>query len=136
MDLDSEASQSEIQSFAVQEETVTEEREDNTQIEEEKVIKEKPEPKPAAESDNGGDGEKESPIESSFEPNNSCDSERLELQLSSADNGPLHIEEREDSPVNAAAPQSSLLENGVSGINSEKQDLNSPHKVCYFICMC
>lgn len=138
-DLDAGSSHSEVHSSAVQEETAeglagTEQREENSEVGEEKVIKEEPEPKPAAESDNKGDGEKAPPSESSCELNNSCDSESLELQLSAADNGPLHIEETEDSPVTAAAPKPNGLENGdVSGFNSDTKDMNIPHKVCHLI---
>ncbi|XP_037629869.1 bridging integrator 2a isoform X1 [Sebastes umbrosus] len=101
--------------------------ESNEVEEEEKGVKEEEsEPKPPAESDNKGDGEKAPPSESSSELNNSCDdSESLELQLSAADAGPLHIEEREDSPVDTPKPNG--LENGeVSGLSSK--DLSIPPK--------
>lgn len=96
-------------------------------MEEEKAVKEE-EPEPPAESDNKG--EKAPPSESSSELNNSCDSESLELQLSAADDIPLHIEEREDSPVHLDAPKPNGLENG---LNSDTKDLSTPHKVCHEI---
>ncbi|XP_055366085.1 bridging integrator 2a isoform X2 [Betta splendens] len=126
-DPDAEASHGETPSFAAQEETVTEQADDSTQVEEEKVIKEEAEPKPAAEPDNRGDGERASPRESGCGLSDSCDSESLEVQLSAADDGPLHIEETDESPGPAAAPQPNPLENGLCG--AETQDRNSPHKV-------
>ncbi|XP_070767202.1 bridging integrator 2a [Enoplosus armatus] len=102
--------------------------EDSNQVEEEKDMKEEEsEPKPPAESDTKGDGEKASPSESSSELNNSCDSESLELQLSAADCGPLHIEE--GSLEDLDTPKPNGLKNGdVSGFNSDTKDLNIPHK--------
>lgn len=101
-------------------------QEDGNQVEEEKNVKEEEsEPKPPAESDDRGDGEKALPSASSSELNNSCDSESLELQLSAADDGPLHIEEREDSPVDLNIPKPNGLENGEAcGIKG----LSGPHK--------
>ncbi|GAA6216632.1 bridging integrator 2 [Lates japonicus] len=98
--------------------------EDSSEVEEEKGVKEEEsEPKPPAESDSKGDGEKGPGSESSSELNNSCDSESLDLQLSAADNSPLHIEEREDSPVTVSSPKSNGLKNGeVSGFNSDTKD--------------
>lgn len=130
-------------SSAVQEETAAgmaaaelKSGEGHSQVEEEKVIKKESEPNPAAESDNKGDGEKAPPSESSYELNNSCDSVSLELQLSAADTGPLHIEEREDSPATLDTPKPNGLENGVvSGFNSDTKDLNISHKVSHFISM-
>ncbi|XP_054465196.1 bridging integrator 2a [Anoplopoma fimbria] len=103
--------------------------ENNVDVEEEKGTKEEEsEPKPPAESDPKADGGKALPSESSSELNNSCDSESLELQLSAADDGPLHIEEREDSPVNLNIPKPNRLENGeASGLHPDK-DLSLPHK--------
>lgn len=100
--------------------------EDSSQVEEEKkgLKEEESEPKPAAESDNKGDGEKAPPSESSSELNNSCDSESIDEQLSAADNGPLHIEEGEDNPADFSAG----LENGKV---SEVKELSIPHKVCH-----
>ncbi|KAE8292868.1 Bridging integrator 2 [Larimichthys crocea] len=97
--------------------------EDSSQVEEEKkgLKEEESEPKPAAESDNKGDGEKAPPSESSSELNNSCDSESIDEQLSAADNGPLHIEEGEDNPADFSAG----LENGKV---SEVKELSIPHK--------
>ncbi|XP_018535066.1 bridging integrator 2a [Lates calcarifer] len=97
--------------------------EDSSEVEEGKGVKEEEsEPKPPAESDKG-DGEKGPGSESSSELNNSCDSESLDLQLSAADNSPLHIEEREDSPVTVSSPKSNGLKNGeVSGFNSDTKD--------------
>uniref|UniRef100_A0A3Q1KGD2 BAR domain-containing protein n=1 Tax=Anabas testudineus TaxID=64144 RepID=A0A3Q1KGD2_ANATE len=138
-DLDAESSHSETNRSAVQEETAAgtaaaelKSGEGNGQVEEEKFTKEEPEPKPAAESESKGDGEKAPPSESSYELNNSCDSVSLELQLSAADNGVLHIEEREDSPVTLDTPKPNGLENtAVSGVNSDTNDINISHKVCH-----
>lgn len=141
-DLDTESNHSEIHSSAAQDDTAEETAgnqlkpdEDSSQVEEEKDRKEEEsEPKPPAESDNKRGAEKAPPSESSSELNNSCDSESLELQLSAADNGLLHIEEREDSPVTLDIPKPNGLENGeVSGFNSEAQELSVPHKVCHLI---
>ncbi|CAB1414847.1 unnamed protein product [Pleuronectes platessa] len=53
----------------------------------------------------------------------------LKEMLSAADTGPLHIEEREDSPVTLSTLKSNGLENReVSGLNSDTKDLGSPHK--------
>uniref|UniRef100_A0A673CQL4 Bridging integrator 2a n=1 Tax=Sphaeramia orbicularis TaxID=375764 RepID=A0A673CQL4_9TELE len=122
-DLDAGSSHSEAQSVPAEEggaaetpENELKQGEDSNQEEEKKSMKEeKSELKPPAESDNKEDGEKAPPSDSS-ELSNSCDSESLELQLSAADNSPLHIEEREDSPAALSAPKSNGLENGeVSG---------------------
>ncbi|XP_040915745.1 bridging integrator 2a [Toxotes jaculatrix] len=131
-DLDSESSHSEIHSSPAQEDNTAgmggnelKSGEDGYQVEEEKDVKEEEsEPKPPAESEKG-DGEKAPASESSSELNNSCDSESLELQLSAADNGPLHIEEREDSPVTLDTPKSNGLENG---FKSDSKDPGIPHK--------
>ncbi|XP_051281312.1 bridging integrator 2a [Dicentrarchus labrax] len=114
-DLDAEPSHSEISS--AEEDTAAgtarnELGEDGNQVEEEDRKEEESEPKPPAESENKGDVEKAPPSESSSELNNSCDSESLELQLSAATDGPLHIEEREDSPVAFNPPKPNGLENG------------------------
>ncbi|XP_022619110.1 bridging integrator 2-like isoform X1 [Seriola dumerili] len=100
--------------------------EDGNQVEEEKGVKgEQSEPKPPAESDDKA--EKASASESSSELNNSCDSESLELKLSALDNGPLHIEEREDNQVLLDTQRANGLDNGeVSGFKSEV--LGIPHK--------
>lgn len=96
----------------------------SSQAEEEKGLSEE-EPKPPAESDNKEDGKKAPASESSSELNNSYDSESLDLQLSAADNSPLHIEERDDSPVTLDAPKPNGLENGgVSGFNSDTKDVS------------
>nr|XP_020473427.1 bridging integrator 2 [Monopterus albus]XP_020473428.1 bridging integrator 2 [Monopterus albus] len=135
-DQDAESSHSEICSSPAQEESAVEMAgnelkagEDNNQVNEEKSIKEeKPETKPSAESDNKANGEKAPLSESSSEPNNSCDSESLELQLCAAENS-LHIEEREDSPVMLDTVKPNGLENGdISGFNSEPKDLSISHK--------
>uniref|UniRef100_A0A3P9IW49 Bridging integrator 2a n=1 Tax=Oryzias latipes TaxID=8090 RepID=A0A3P9IW49_ORYLA len=82
------------------------------------------------ESDQKEEPKKDPPSESSSELNNSCDSESLELQLSAADNGQLHIEEEDESPVTSDPPKPNRLENGaVSG--SDTRDLSIPHKVCF-----
>uniref|UniRef100_UPI0037E98AFA bridging integrator 2a n=1 Tax=Semicossyphus pulcher TaxID=241346 RepID=UPI0037E98AFA len=130
-DLDAESSHSETPSSPTQEDAAegTSEKElktgeDGSEVEEEKDVKEE-ESEPPAESDNKGDGEKAPPSDSSSELNNSCDSESLDLQLSAAEVGPLHIEEREDSPVHLGAPKPNGLENG--GV-SELDSLSGPHK--------
>lgn len=97
-------------------------------MEEEDKKEEESEPKPPAESENKGDGEKAPPSESSSELNNSCDSESLDIQLAAAADGPLHIEEREDSPVAFNPPKPNGLENG-----EVSKDLSVPHKVCRLI---
>ncbi|KAM6928765.1 bridging integrator 2a [Lycodopsis pacificus] len=102
--------------------------EDGNDVEEEKATKaEESEAKPPAESDNKGDGRKAPPSESSCELNTSGDSESLEL--SAADDGPLHIEEREDSPVELNTLKPNGVENGeVSGLHSDTEDPSLPHK--------
>lgn len=96
-------------------------------MEEEKGAKEE-ESEPPAESDNNGDGEK-APSESSCELNISSDSVSLDLQLSAAD-GPLHIEEGDDSPADLNTSKPNGLENGeVSGM----KELSISHKVCHLI---
>ncbi|KAA8591323.1 hypothetical protein FQN60_002266 [Etheostoma spectabile] len=103
--------------------------EDSSQVEEEKGLEEE-EPTPPAGSDDKGDGGKAPASESSSELNNSCDSLSLELQLSAADDIPLHIEEREeDTLLVRNAPKPNGLENGeVSGLTSDTKDLSIPHK--------
>ncbi|XP_037540613.1 bridging integrator 2a [Nematolebias whitei] len=72
------------------------------------------------------DGEKAPPSASSSELNVSCDSESLELQLSAAHSGPLHIEE---DAVTSDPEKPNGLENGVvSGLNSDPKDLSTLHK--------
>ena len=116
-DLDTGSSHSEITGSSAEE--------DSSQVEKEKGTQEE-ESEPPAESDNKGDGEK-APSESSSELNISCDSVSLDLQLSAAD-GPLHIEERDDSPVGLNTSKPNGLENGeVSGV----KDLSISHKVCH-----
>uniref|UniRef100_A0A3B3DX86 Bridging integrator 2a n=1 Tax=Oryzias melastigma TaxID=30732 RepID=A0A3B3DX86_ORYME len=62
------------------------------------------------------------PSDSSSELNNTCDSESLELQLSAAADGQLHIEEEDESPVTSDAPKPNGLENGaVSGTSMKRQ---------------
>ncbi|XP_036960946.1 bridging integrator 2a [Acanthopagrus latus] len=113
-DLDAGSSHSEITGSSAEE--------DSSQVEKEKGTQEE-ESEPPAESDNKGDGEK-APSESSSELNISCDSVSLDLQLSAAD-GPLHIEERDDSPVGLNTSKPNGLENGeVSGV----KDLSISHK--------
>lgn len=129
-ELDAESSHSENQSDAAPEDAAVGSSdvtgEDSNQAEEEKSLKEE-EPQPPAESDNKEDGEKAPPSESSSELNDPSDLESLELQLSAADNGPLHIEERDDSPTTLDTPKPNGMENGdVSGLNSDAK--GSPHK--------
>uniref|UniRef100_A0A665W5L9 Bridging integrator 2a n=1 Tax=Echeneis naucrates TaxID=173247 RepID=A0A665W5L9_ECHNA len=126
-DLDAESRHSEINSSPAQEELKS--GEDSSQVEEEKAVKDKEEPdlKPPAGSDENGDDVNILRSDSSSELNNSCDSESLELKLSALDNSPLHIEEREDSPVTFDTPKANRLENGeLSGFSSK--DLSIPHK--------
>nr|XP_019960246.1 PREDICTED: bridging integrator 2 [Paralichthys olivaceus] len=126
-DLDAEISHGESQTSPPNEQKSGE---DSSRVQEEKGEKETvSELEPPAESDGKGDGEEAPASDSSSELNNSCDSESLELQLSAADNGPLHIEEREDSPVNLNTLKSNGLENGdVSGLDSDTKDLSFPPK--------
>ncbi|KAM6981765.1 bridging integrator 2a [Tautogolabrus adspersus] len=128
-DLDSQSSHSEIPSSPSQEDSAEgaagsklKSGEESSQVEEEKDVKEE-------ESDNQGDGAKAPPSDSSSELNNSCDSESLDMQLSAADIGPLHIEEREDSPVHLESLKANGLGNGeLSGCDSDTKDLSNPHK--------
>lgn len=128
LDLNAGSSHSEIHSPSAEEETAPGtagkgSEEDSNQVEEEKDMKEE-------ESENKGESEKAPPSDSSSEMDKSCDSESLELQLSAADDGPLHIEEREDSPVDLNSPKQNGLENGeVSGFT----DPSIHHKVCHSI---
>lgn len=132
-DLDAGSCHSEIQDSAAQDDTVLltagnepKTGEDSNQVYNLKGVKEE---EPAGSCDKE-ESEKAPPSESSCELNNSCDSESLDLQLSAEDNGPLHIEEREDSPVAHDSSKPNVLENGeVSGFNSETQELVAPHKV-------
>lgn len=91
--------------------------EDSSRAEGEKGLKETEEEKK--------DGEKAPPSESSSELNGSCDSVSLELQLSAAHSGPLHIEE-DDSTV---TPDPAKPNGLVSGLNSDPKDPSTPHKV-------
>ncbi|TNN57213.1 Bridging integrator 2 [Liparis tanakae] len=129
-ELDAESNYSEIPSGPAQEDAAAgNERksgEDSNDVEEEKGTKEnEPEPQPPA------DGENAPPSESSSELlNHSGDSESLELQLSAADDGRLHIEEREDSPVEPHSPKPHAVENGdVPGLRSDTKDPSLPPKV-------
>ncbi|KAF7209157.1 bridging integrator 2a [Nothobranchius furzeri] len=93
---------------------------DGDQVEEGKGVEE---------SDHLKDGKKAPPSESSCELNNSCDSESLDLQLSAAQSGPLHIDEGDDSPETLDAPKADALKNGdISGLNSDIMDQSGPHK--------
>ncbi|XP_037336598.2 bridging integrator 2a [Pungitius pungitius] len=76
-----------------------------------------------------GESEKTQPSESSCELNHSVDSESLELQLSAAGNGPLHIEEGEDGSLGGGTPKPNAVESSeASGSHSDTQDLGLPHK--------
>ncbi|KAM7405169.1 hypothetical protein PAMP_012453 [Pampus punctatissimus] len=133
--LDTELSQSKISSSAAQDDAAAETsgnklkpEEDSNQVEEGKGLKEESEPKLPTESDNKRCVEKALQSESNSQMNNSFDSESLEHQLSAEDNGPLHIEEREDSPVTFNTPKPTRRENGeASGFNADAQEL-VPHK--------
>ncbi|XP_045911304.1 bridging integrator 2a isoform X2 [Micropterus dolomieu] len=136
-DLDAGSSHSEIHSSPEKEDAAAgasvnelKSGEDSNQVEEEKAMEEEEsEPKPLAESDNKGDGKKAPPSESSSELNNSCDSESLELQLSAAGDSPLHIEEREGSPVHLDTSKPNGLEKSeMSGFNSDTKDLSIHYK--------
>ncbi|XP_029911958.1 bridging integrator 2a [Myripristis murdjan] len=109
--------------------------EDKNPGEQDKGVKEdESEPDPSSDrrpatSDNKAEGENALPSDSSSELNNSCDSESLDLQLSAARSSPLHIEEKDDSPVTLDTPKSNGLENGeVSGFGSDSKELSFPHK--------
>lgn len=135
-ELDVGSYQSEVHSPSAQEDAVEsasgselKSGDNNNQVEGEKAVKEE-EPKPPVESENKGDGKKDLPSASSSEQNNSYESDSLELQLSAADNGPLHIEETDDSPVTLETPKLNRLENGdASGLNSDAKSI--PQKVCH-----
>uniref|UniRef100_A0A3Q2DYQ8 Bridging integrator 2a n=1 Tax=Cyprinodon variegatus TaxID=28743 RepID=A0A3Q2DYQ8_CYPVA len=128
-ELDAASSHSVNQSFEAQEDAVagtsgTEEKSEkgSSQVEEEKSSKEIEDKK---------DEEKVPPSESSSELNNSCESVSLDLQLSAAQSGTLHVEEEEDNPATLDSQKANGLENGdVGGLNSDPSDLSSPHKVC------
>ncbi|XP_029282356.1 bridging integrator 2a [Cottoperca gobio] len=91
--------------------------------EEEEAVKEE---EPPAESAENKKGDKAAASQSSSELNNSCDSESLELQLSAAEDGPLHIQERGDDPLQPDSSTANGPENGeVSGFSS---DTKKPHK--------
>ncbi|XP_042348620.1 bridging integrator 2a [Plectropomus leopardus] len=125
-DLDAASSHSDVPGSPAQEaRNELNSGEGSSQVEEEKGKKEEEsELTPPAESDNKGESEKAPPSDSSSELNNSCDSESLELQLSAADDSPLHIEEED-----LDAPKPNGLENGdVSGLNSDTKELSTPHK--------
>uniref|UniRef100_A0A7N8X1U6 Bridging integrator 2a n=1 Tax=Mastacembelus armatus TaxID=205130 RepID=A0A7N8X1U6_9TELE len=109
--------------------------EGGNQVEEEQGKNdEKSESKPAAKHDYKEEGLKAPPSDSSCELSNSCGSESLEMQLSLADNGPLHIEEREDSPVILDTLKPNGLENSdVTGFSFDATDPGIPHKVCHLI---
>lgn len=132
-DLDAGSSYNEVPSPSAENETAQETAgkgpEDDSNQEEEG--KKEEEAKSPAESDNKAD-EEAAPSESSCELNDSCDSESLELQLSAVtDNGPLHIDESDDSPEERNSPKENGPQNGkVSGFN----DPSIPHKVCELIC--
>uniref|UniRef100_A0A3P9DMV9 Bridging integrator 2a n=1 Tax=Maylandia zebra TaxID=106582 RepID=A0A3P9DMV9_9CICH len=136
-ELDVGSYQSEVHSPSAQEDAVEsasgselKSGDNNNQVEGEKAVKEE-EPKPPVESENKGDGKKDLPSASSSEQNNSYESDSLELQLSAADNGPLHIEEMDDSPVTLETPKLNRLENGdASGLNSDAKDLTV--QFCFF----
>lgn len=88
-------------------------------------------PKPHAGSGNHGESGKTPPSESSCELNNSVGSESSELQLSAADNGPLHIDEGEDGSPGGGTPEPRAVENSeASGLHSDTQGPGLPHKVC------
>nr|XP_040049465.1 bridging integrator 2a [Gasterosteus aculeatus aculeatus]XP_040049466.1 bridging integrator 2a [Gasterosteus aculeatus aculeatus]XP_040049468.1 bridging integrator 2a [Gasterosteus aculeatus aculeatus] len=86
-------------------------------------------PKPHAGSGNHGESGKTPPSESSCELNNSVGSESSELQLSAADNGPLHIDEGEDGSPGGGTPEPRAVENSeASGLHSDTQGPGLPHK--------
>ncbi|XP_020493431.2 bridging integrator 2a [Labrus bergylta] len=129
-DLDSQSIHSETPSSPSQEDSAEgaagsklRSGQESSQVEEKDEKEEESEP--PGESDNQGDGAKAPPSDSSSELNNSCDSESLDMQLSAANVGALHIEERDD----LESLKANGLENGeVSGFDSDIKDLNSPHK--------
>lgn len=68
------------------------------------------------------------PSDSSSELDDSCDSESLDLQLSAADDGRLHIEE-DEGPAALDPSKPSRHENGdVSGFSSDAKSPSLPHK--------
>ncbi|XP_070695134.1 bridging integrator 2a isoform X2 [Pempheris klunzingeri] len=137
-DLDAGCSHGEIHTSPAQEDTAAgasgnklKPGKDSSQVEEEEqdVTEEESQPEPPAETGSKGEGERAPPSNSSSELNNSCDSVSLEAQLSAIDNGPLHIEESEDSPADPDTPIPTGLENGeVSGCHSDTKGLSIPHK--------
>ncbi|CAN9516041.1 unnamed protein product [Ophioblennius macclurei] len=79
----------------------------------------------------GQEGAKKAlPSDSSSEMSGSSDSESLDMKLSAADNGTLHIDEDENSGPDAPDPtKPSRQENGgVSGLGSDATDSNPPRK--------
>uniref|UniRef100_A0A672FCZ7 Bridging integrator 2a n=1 Tax=Salarias fasciatus TaxID=181472 RepID=A0A672FCZ7_SALFA len=134
-DVEAEPSQSEIESSAQQEGASAETsgdkpEEDSSQTEKDEALKE-----PPAEPGSQEGSKKAPPSDSSSELNNSCDSESL--NLSGADNGPLHIEEEEedgDDPESPDLTKPSRQGNGdVSVLSSDDKDSSPPHKVCHLI---
>ncbi|XP_029973651.1 bridging integrator 2a [Salarias fasciatus] len=129
-DVEAEPSQSEIESSAQQEGASAETsgdkpEEDSSQTEKDEALKE-----PPAEPGSQEGSKKAPPSDSSSELNNSCDSESL--NLSGADNGPLHIEEEEedgDDPESPDLTKPSRQGNGdVSVLSSDDKDSSPPHK--------
>ncbi|MEQ2248279.1 hypothetical protein ILYODFUR_017591 [Ilyodon furcidens] len=91
----------------------------SSQVEEEKGTKETEDKK---------DDEKAPPSESSSELNNSYESGSLDLQLSAAHSGTLHIEE-DDTPATTDSKEANELKNGdVGGLSSDTKDLSIPQK--------
>lgn len=93
----------------------------NSQVEDEKGLKE---------SDNKGE---KAPSESSSELDKSCDSESLEQKLAAADNDPLHIEEEEDDvPTLLDTASSKGLENGDVSSSNAEVCLLGPAVICIY----
>ncbi|MEQ2306495.1 hypothetical protein AMECASPLE_008840 [Ameca splendens] len=91
----------------------------SSQVEEEKGSKETEDKK---------DDEKAPPSESSSELNNSYESGSLDLQLSAAHSGTLHIEE-DETPATTDSKEANELKNGdVGGLSSDTKDLSIPQK--------
>lgn len=101
-------------------------KEDSKQVEEKKGGQDKASEAPS-ESDYKGDSEKAPPSESSSEMDDSHDSESLELKLAAVDDGPLHIDENDDSQVDLENNKENGLENSVV---FDFKDLNVSMKVC------
>lgn len=128
-ELETRGSNSEIDTSSQTQDAAAASSEKPSSGEENSAVEDKPEEKeeevPAesenAEEDEEGEKEKAPQSESSSEVDPSCDSVSLELQLSTADYSPLHIEEEDSAPD---APKTNGLENGeVSGLHTSLKEV-------------